>query len=307
VPALRALPGLLALLLATACIVEPGREPRLRRVPRDHTGPLQVWWSDERLREEGDYRDGRRHGHVRGFHPDGSVAFEGDFADGVPEGELEQRYPGGALAVREVVTDGILQGLRTEYHENGALKRSSEIVDGRLDGEELRWHPDGELALRGRYAANLPVGCWKAFDERGALTSETWYWTADGEAAGYLETVYDSEGRVAVQTRMLLQDGSWLGRVTMWYPNGAQAGLVETVDGVRHGLDVAWDSTGRKRAEGQRADDLRSGTWTFRDERGLVERTVVYEADKPVLDEPAAGEPPSGDAAPGEAAEPAGS
>jgi len=256
--------------------------PVYRSVPPEYTGHLQVWWGDERLREEGDYRDGRRHGHVRGYHPDGNLAFEGDFSDGVPSGQLDQHYPDGALAIRETLSDGTRQGPRTEFFPDGSVSSTVQIVDGMAQGELLRYHANGTLALRGNYERGTPVGRWEQFSEQGLLLTETWYWQSDGIGAGYLETNFDGEGRVSVQTRMLLQDETWLGRVTVWYPSGTQAGLIETVNGQRHGRDIAWDGEGRKRAEGRRVDDLREGRWTFWDERGFVERSVDYAADKPL-------------------------
>ena len=290
-PPVRALflAALLALALS-ACSSAPhghDRDGKLRRVPPDFTGHMQVWWSDERLREEGDYRQGRRDGHVLGYHPDGSLQFEGDFQDGVPTGRLDQHYAGGALAIRETLSAGTPQGPRTEFFPDGSLASTVQIVDGKPDGERLDWHPGGLLARRARYEHGVPVGHWEQFDGHGRLTADTWYWTADGASAGYLETVHDSEGRISVQTRMLLQEETWLGRVTVWYPNGEEAGLVETVNGQRHGRDIAWDATGRKRSEGRRVDDLREGRWTFWDERGFVERSVDYVADKPVEEHPA--------------------
>ncbi len=282
------------LLVASAAFALPAcsatgseREPAHRVVPPDYTGHLQVWWADDRLREEGDYRDGRRHGHVRGYHPDGNLAFDGNFSDGVPTGQLDQHDPDGALAIRETLSDGTLQGPRTEFFPDGSVSSTVQIVDGLAQGELLRYHPDGTLALRGSYDRGTPSGRWEQFGEQGARLVETWYWQADGASAGYLETDFDTEGRVSVQTRMLLQGDTWLGRVTVWYPNGTQAGLIETVNGLRHGRDVAWDGAGRKRAEGRRADDLREGRWTFWDERGFVERSVDYVADKPLGVEPA--------------------
>jgi len=71
----RSLPCVLALLLA-GCM-SSGSQPvaHPRRVPTDYTGPYTTWWSDERVREEGNYKEGRRDGHVKGYYPDGSLAF----------------------------------------------------------------------------------------------------------------------------------------------------------------------------------------------------------------------------------------
>ena len=270
------------LLLICACASGTAHEVIHRRVPPDFTGHMQTWWADDRLREEGDYKEGRRNGHVRGYHPDGSAAFEGDFIDGVPTGKLEQHFPGGALALTEVVEAGAVQGPRTEYWPTGKVRATTAIVDGKKDGPEVQYTESGAPATAGSYSRGVPIGVWHSWDEQGRLTSETCYFRTGDQPAGYLETDFDTDGRISVQTRMLLDAGSWSGQVTMWYPSGRQAGLVEYRNGVRQGRDVSWDPEGRKRAEGQRLDDLRTGAWTFWDESGKVERTVAYDKDHEV-------------------------
>ncbi len=265
-----------------ACASDGGRElPRFpRRVPPAHDGALVTYWADDRVREEGTYREGRRHGEVRGYHPDGSLAFEGEFRDGRAAGELRQYAPGGVLAVTHRAGDGVEQGERLQHWPDGTLRERLVLSGGRRNGPVERWHADGTPELRGQYADDAPVGEWQAFDAQGRLVASTVYWTAAGQPAGYLETIHEPDGRIPVQTRMLLRDGDWLGRVTLWYPDGVQAGLVEYRNGKREGLDIAWDASGRKRSEGRRVADLREGVWTAWDEQGRVEGRVLYEADR---------------------------
>ncbi len=268
--------------LLASCVADDRGPAVPRRVPPRHSGEFVTYWADDRVREEGHYREGRRHGHVRGYHPDGSLAFEGEFADGVPVGELVQHFPGGAGAIVQHVEDGLLQGDRLETWPGGAPRSSLELVDGQRQGEMRTWHENGQLASHGTFADDVPTGEWQAWDEQGRLVSHTVYWTAGGLPAGYLETVQDAQGRITVQTRMLIVDGDFLGRVTLWYPDGLQAGLVEYRNGLRDGLDVSWDTAGRKRSEGRRVADLREGVWTAWDESGAIESRVLYEQDRAV-------------------------
>jgi antitoxin component YwqK of YwqJK toxin-antitoxin module len=276
--------SLLVLSLAVAlagCLSDDGHGVP-RYVPPRQNGPFVTYWADDRVREDGNYREGRRHGHVRGYHPDGSLAFEGEFADGVPVGELVQNFPGGARAIVQQVEGGLLQGDRLEYWPSGELRSSTALVDGHRQGEQRTWHENGQLEGHGTFENDVPVGEWQAWDEQGRLASRTVYWTAGGLPAGYLETVQDASGAISVQTRMLIVDGDFLGRVTLWYPDGLQAGLVEYRNGMREGLDVSWDTSGRKRSEGQRVADLRQGVWTTWNEAGEVESRVLYEQDRAV-------------------------
>jgi|KBSSwiStaDraftv2_1062776.scaffolds.fasta_scaffold96209_2 antitoxin component YwqK of YwqJK toxin-antitoxin module len=378
----RSLPCVLALLLA-GCM-SSGSQPvaHPRRVPADYTGPYTTWWSDERVREEGNYKEGRRDGHVKGYYPDGSLAFEGEFRDGAPVGKQVQNAPGGARAImpqeaeaapaaapsteapvvklsvsppaapdagpapapapaaepapkpvvppedkepapQPAASSGTpattppattaparstdpgaaraatpaaaaaaaprpADGEHLEYFPGGAKRTRSNLRNGALDGEAEQWYESGQLASRGQYELGVPAGEWQAWDEQGHLTSRTVYWTVNGKPGGYLETVQDAEGRVSVQTRMLIDGDNYVSRVTTWYPNGRQAGLVEYHNGQREGRDVSWDTEGHKRSEGRRAADLREGVWTTWDEHGTVESRTLFEHDRSL------GSPPAG-------------
>ena len=284
----RALPAVLALLYA--CSSAPASAPQHpRRVPPDDTGSYVTWWSDERVREEGSYRQGRRNGHVRGYHPDGSVAFEGEFADGVPVGQLVQNYPGGARAIVQEPASASGEAERREYAPSGELRAVGTVQAGERNGVVETLHPNGKVATRGRYEHDVPVGEWQSFDAEGRLASTTVYWTSGGKPAGYLETVQDPGGHVSVQTRSLMQGTDLVSRVTMWYPSGRQAGLVEYRNGLREGRDISWDTEGRKRSEGRRTGDLREGVWTTWDEQGAVETRTLFEHDRDMGPAPAGG------------------
>jgi len=270
----------LAALLALWCSCASAEESRQiihRIVPPNANGPLQTWWADGRLREDGSYKHGLRHGRVRGFHPDGSLSFAGEFDAGVPVGQIEYHYPGGILAVRAVVEGGEAHGPRREYFPGGALAIESQFVNGLREGTETRWHENGVKSDEGRYLGGQPDGRWLSWDTSGRLAGERWYRLEDGRPAGHLESVFAPNGRVSVQTRVLIVDGEWRSRVTFWHPNGRQAGLAETVDGVREGLDVSWDAEGGKRHEGRYEHDQRHGVWIWWGAAGEVIRRVSYE------------------------------
>jgi antitoxin component YwqK of YwqJK toxin-antitoxin module len=264
-------------LLGACAATEPTRTVIHRIVPPNANGPLKTWWADGRMREDGSYQSGQRHGHVRGFHPDGSLAFEGDFEHGVPVGEVEHHYPGGNLAVSTVVEDGAAQGARREYYPGGALAVQSEFVDGVREGVEVRWHENGLKASEGRFANGEPAGLWQSWDKSGKLAAERWYWMTDGRPSGHLESVFAEGGHISVQTRVVSVDGEWRARVTFWHTNGRLAGLSETVNGVRNGLDQGWDDAGRKRHEGRFLEDQRHGDWVWWGPSGEVVRSVRFD------------------------------
>ena len=270
----------LVVLVLTGCASTGGDKPAVeqpRAVPDGHTGPFTTYWTDERPREVGDYRDGRRHGTVVAYYPSGELSWEGTFENGVPVGEIRRRFKGGGPMATEHMKDGQLDGPRVEYFETGEVRVESVYRAGFKHGPEVEYHGNGVIASEGSYTDGEPSGRWLRRDETGRVTAEERYFVTSGERVGYLETVFDAAGDVNMQTHYVLDQGIWDGRVTLWHGNGHQAGLVEYRDGLRQGRDVTWDENGVRRIEGRRASDLRVGTWTYWDAIGAVERTVDYQ------------------------------
>jgi len=282
----------LAVLALASCSAPSTRGPGPpRNVPPEHDGALITYWADNRPREDGRYRNGRRHGHVRGYHPDGSLAFAGDFEDGVPTGQLVQHYPGGALAVEQRVVDGVLHGERVEHFPGGGVAARIAMHEGQRHGEFVRFHPDGRVALRGRCERDVPVGVWEEFAADGRRVRELHY-IADGRPAAeagvgaandepaalqaapppaaYLETVFDADGKISIQTWARRAGADWITRITTWTPDGQQTGLFELRNGTREGREQVFDTAGVLRLDGRYRDDRREGRWEVRDAQGQL-------------------------------------
>ena len=271
---------LLTTTLVVACNSTPEDLPR--RVPPEHTGPFTTWWGEDQVREQGTYRNGQRHGQVKGFHADGTVKFEGDFRDGMAMGDLVQYFPGGAVAVTETVEGGVRQGPRIEYYEEGGRRAEAVFVDGVKHGEETRWHANGVRSGWGRFDVGQPVGRWQFWAEDGSLAFTTDYWVTGGEQVGRLETVYGPEESITAQTLMTMAAEGWAGRVVMWHGNGQRAAFTEYRGQSRHGLDVSWYPSGHKQFEGRYLEDKREGAWQFWDDSGRLLQTVDYDAGQEV-------------------------
>lgn len=252
-------------------------------VPSGHTGPFTSWWGPDRPREIGEYVGGRRHGEVVAFYADGSIQLQGHFEHGRPVGDVVHHYEGGAgPALQQSVANGKLDGPSRTFDEQGNLRSLVHHRAGELHGEETRWHPNGRLEAVGLWDRGRKVGLWQHFDAEGRLVSDELFVDDGARTVASLETVYDGAGRAVSQDHRRREDGRWVSVLTTWHDSGRQAGLVESVDGRRHGRDVTWGEDGRPLIVGARRDDLRQGTWTFFTRDGRVDRQVRYEAGEEV-------------------------
>ncbi|MGQ0552542.1 MAG: toxin-antitoxin system YwqK family antitoxin [Planctomycetota bacterium] len=275
-----------ALLLLSSAALWPGCvteqvafKPRI--VQADAQGFVRTWWNDERIKEEGEYRAGLRHGPGRAWYVDGTLAVEGEFVDGTPV-RLKAWSPAGVLVtVIEPDPDGV-HSLIEEFDAAGTRRRRAQAIGATRDGLEQSWDAAGTIVGEGHYAQGQPDGRWRAWDAYGRLTEETWLWLDAGQPVGRLETAFHPEGWPSSQTLTITSAGIAAGWTSLWYQSGRQAGLVERVEGVRQGRDISWDETGRRRAEGRRLADLRQGAWVYWNADGSVQRVVAYQADQAV-------------------------
>ena len=252
-------------------------------IPTGHTGPFTAYWAVDRPREVGTYHMGKRHGHVVSYYSDGSPQLEGIFEHGEPVGEITHFYEGGAgPAVQQTLVGGQIEGPQKTFDEQGNLRKLSHHRAGEKHGEETRWYPNGRLEHVGLWDSGRPVGLWRSYDESGNQMSEELFVDDGRRKVASLETVFDANGRPTAQTHSRWSEGRWISTATMWHDSGRQAGLVDSVDGDRHGRDITWDDTGRPLIVGTRRDDLRNGTWTFFTRSGEVDRQVRYEAGSEV-------------------------
>jgi antitoxin component YwqK of YwqJK toxin-antitoxin module len=261
------------LFFLAACESSTARRPRA--VPLGYTGDFSTWWNDENIKEVGTYLEGLRQGDVQTFYADGTLQLSGEFVGGQPEGVVHMFHPNGVEASSETFVEGQLQGQRQLFDGAGALVGQSDFVGGKQHGVERLWSASGQQVLEGSWHQGLPVGHWRHW-QFGRIQREEHYWMSHGVPAGYLETVFGGGGSVSNQTLMTKHDEVWSGWVTTWHHSGRQASLVDIREGMRHGRDMSWDSTGRLTAEGHRVDDKRTGTWTFFGGRGEAARRVVY-------------------------------
>ncbi|MCB9897505.1 MAG: toxin-antitoxin system YwqK family antitoxin [Planctomycetes bacterium] len=279
-------PGVLLLFLAVGCASPDA--PRLRVVPADQTGSFTTWWSDKVVKEEGNYLHGKREGHVRAYHENGDLQFEGDFVEGVPEGELEFYDPTGRHERTEQWHDARLEGLQTRYDPDGGVLATTEYHRGNPHGEQREYDDQGRLVRQGFWTHGVESGAWRSYEPDGRLSLETWHFVSGGQPAGFVETTFGADGRV-VQVIMGRRDGHERGWMTQWYENGRQSAAVAYVDGLQEGPDVSWNAEGVKVREGQLAQDLRQGTWSWWDDQGRLTRTAHYVDGVEVPQQDAAG------------------
>lgn len=129
-------------------------------------GPWKEFYSDGQLRSEGSYRNGKKIGKWRFYHPNSNLEQEGNFNNqGNADGIWKWYYDNNSLMREESYMNGKQEGLFTEYDENGRIIVQGEYVDGLEEG--LWKYQLGDHREEGYYRGGMRSGEWKYYYDEG--------------------------------------------------------------------------------------------------------------------------------------------
>ena len=91
------------------------------------------------------YVDGRRHGTVHRWFPDGQLHSSRRYAEGNKDGLQLGYWPNGTLRFRYLAAEGLYDGTYESWHANGQLGERRYFEDGRETGPQQTWDPGGQI------------------------------------------------------------------------------------------------------------------------------------------------------------------
>jgi len=233
--------------------------------PRPPTVPKLARWSDEDDEWILGDRDtqGRYHGRVRYWRPDGSLVCECMHSAGKPDGEAKRFHPNGEVSQLCTYRQGVLHGLRTWYasdaptpeifHLKGmslAIRRAEVSYDEGTAASFRYFLSDGqEVGLDGRPLATRPPSVppeaiWIA-DRKQWIASA---WDVDHRPKGAV-SIYSRTGRLLGRENH--RDGRLDGTATLLYRDGRPRIEMTYRSGTLDGPMTTYDAHGRalRRAE----------------------------------------------------------
>lgn len=259
---------------------------------RPQTVPSEAVWSESDSEWVVGERDaqGRLHGLVRFFRPDGTICCATEHVGGAPHGRFQRYHESGELAREGAFARGVLDGTNVFFRSSGVTTesfpaglsesvwraeldyRDGAIVCGRLydrdgrrvleDGSPMPERPEGvpESAHHEGGRARWADG---ACDGEGRREGTWRWWNAQGVLVEVTE----------------YRAGQPHGRCTTYHDDGAPAEDFFCEDGQRHGLYRAWNGRGHLVAELGFVQGLREGPFRMLAARGDVadERVVALE------------------------------
>ena len=119
------------------------------------------------MREEGDYRKGRRNGHWAIYNKTGIKDSEGDYEDERPDGLWLYYYETGVKFQEKHYKDGALDGECKTWYENAALQSIAHYKVSASKAEEVLLDQPRSAETNTERHSSKPDGDWIYYDQNG--------------------------------------------------------------------------------------------------------------------------------------------
>jgi antitoxin component YwqK of YwqJK toxin-antitoxin module len=192
--------------------------------------------------------EGKKQGFWIKKDKDGKKFYEGQFIHDIPVGEFRYYYPGGELKARSVLSDNGNRSQVTTYFKNGRKMAEGLYINEKKDS------------------------IWKFYSEfENVLVSEENY--KDGKKEGVSITYYP-DGVVA--ERLTWKNGVRSGLWEQYYTDGKIKLKCTYLNDQKHGQIKGYFSSGRTWLTGQYINGDADGTWTYKTDKGEVEKKEYF-------------------------------
>ena len=199
-------------------------------------------------------QQGRKHGKwVRTFQGSKDIRLIGHFEHGTPQDTF--RY----------------------YYRDGTLKAINAFGDQGMVSRVKTFHPNGPLMAEGRYVNKKRSGKWTFYDAEGTKSAVQEYKLGDPHGIGVI--FYRNGDTASIKHyRDSIPHGPW----QQYFKDGKLKTEGRYKNGLRVGEMKRYHPNGKLKYKGRLDENqgYRVGEWVWYDEKGMMQRKVIYEAGK---------------------------
>ena len=130
----------------------------------------ETYYNNGNLKSKGKYRKAIKEGYWEEYYENKSPKCFSSYIDGKLVGGYKEFYENGQLKKEGKYILNIGEdGLWKEYFIDGKVKKISNFKMGYLDGPYKEYSSEGKLLISGKYKAQVKIGYWYYYDEKGKL------------------------------------------------------------------------------------------------------------------------------------------
>lgn len=252
-------------------------------------------FSDGRVKEEAQFKNGLQHGTYKEFNFSGKLIAEGAYFEGKMHGPWKVWLPDGVISLESNYVKGLLEGKYTQYFNNGKVQVTGTYKEGLKEGLWQWFSRDGQKDIEGHFVANLRQGEWQQWHLNGQLHSKgnfkddkktgDWIFYYESGAlwrqGGYINDQKEGLWTTWFESGKKLQEGGYKNDVAeglwqSWFDNGQMKDEGSFSAGLMHGQWRGWFPNGKPSYQGSRTRDLQDGKWTFYHSTGHVSEEGAF-------------------------------
>ena len=215
----------------------------------------------------------------RYFNEDETLISEVFYKDGKQHGIVKDYFPNGKLLQEQEFDNGVKHGFWKQYFVDGKIKQITYYQKGKRQGEYKMNQPDGKPFIEGKYVNDLREGNWFHYGstgklerietyKEGQLVKDQFY---DGEKVTYYpneipkKSVKFVKGKKNGEFVEYYETGEWVQELKKAEPgSGGKDEYVEVLEGQK------------VKKKGKFVNDLLEGNVTYFNEDGSVEKVEIY-------------------------------
>jgi antitoxin component YwqK of YwqJK toxin-antitoxin module len=133
-------------------------------------------YGNKQLQGAGYYRQGKRIGPWRIYHPNGQLSLSLQFDDqGREQGQWLDFYENGNISSVKLYANGKLTGSVSFFYESGQLRMQQQYSEGLMNGISIIYWPNGNIKKMGHFKSGLQHGEVIHYDEDGSIKEKVNY------------------------------------------------------------------------------------------------------------------------------------
>ncbi|MBG0780794.1 MAG: toxin-antitoxin system YwqK family antitoxin [Bacteroidales bacterium] len=241
-----------------------------------YSGLIYSAYNEDLNQFEKEINDGKLHGDVKYWYPDGQIKSTLEYENGKLNGNSKSWYPNGQLKYSLNYEMGKLNGDANYWYSNGQIKHKFSYKKGVLDGADTTWYKNGNVNFWGSYSSGKQNGNWVLFNEDSDTIIEINY--RDGLLNGVRKEYYPN-GKLRIS--FLYKDEKLNGPVDYFNKNGDLVFRGNYINNKKNGKWIEYYDNGTVKLESSFIDDLKDTTWSYYGEYGNQIFNLNFKNDYP--------------------------
>jgi len=215
-------------------------------------GESKWYYNDGKIKEVGNYVDGKAEGVVLNYYENGALEYEIPYVNDTINGEVKEYTKSGCLASQMNFVNGKRNGLSKYYYLNGDLHYETTFIDNDRDSVFIEYYHDGSISMKYSMKKGERDGEYKEYYEDGSIKVEGQY--KDDESVGEWKWYFE-DGKTELE-KSFNDKGESHGEVKSYYENGKLEQEYNLVDGDLDGANNLYDEDGKKYATYEYKNDV---------------------------------------------------